>query len=125
MTIITHLQELDNLIVESTKPPVTAKLRNKLALIIEQAEAYQASSDKQDETLAAQAQTIERLITENQKLVAEQPKKAGGKNCPFCGHAASLVDMRPHPIMGEMGIKVHFFRCDSCGKEFDEVEKRA
>jgi len=68
MTIIEHLQRLDALIVENTKPPVTAMLRNQLALAIEQCEAYQAAADKQDQTLAAQIKTIERLMKANEDL---------------------------------------------------------
>jgi cell division protein FtsB len=70
MNIVEHLQRLDTLIIEHTKPPVTAILRHELSLATEQGEAYQASSDKQDQTLAAQAQKIDQLMKENQDLIA-------------------------------------------------------
>ena len=71
MNIIQHLQTLDDLIGKNTQPPVTAILRNRLSLTIEQCEAYQASSDKQDQTLATQVETIERITREKQQVDAE------------------------------------------------------
>jgi DNA-binding MarR family transcriptional regulator len=70
MSILDQFQKLDDLIVKHTQPPVRTILRNQLALTREQVEAYQAASDKQDQTLAAQMQTIERLMKEKEALVA-------------------------------------------------------
>lgn len=82
MNIIEHLQRLDALIIEHTKPPVTPILRRELAFAIEQCEAYQAASDKQDQTLSAQVETIERLMKENAALKPKPlPKQANFK--PF------------------------------------------
>src|SRR2546425_9331925 len=78
MNLIANLQKLDDLIVEHTRPPVTAMLRRQLSFAIEEAEAYQASSDKQDHTLATQIETIDRLVKEKEesdtKLIAFQKK---------------------------------------------------
>jgi hypothetical protein len=65
MNILTQLLELDNLIIEHTKPPVTAILRSKLAFALEQADAHSDAVARQDETLSRQIETIERLIKEN------------------------------------------------------------
>jgi rubrerythrin len=70
MSMIDQFQKLDDLILEHTEPPVTAKLRNQLALTREQVEAYQARSDKQEKTLATQAETI----TKMQQQLAEYDK---------------------------------------------------
>ena len=78
MSIFDQFQKLDDLIILHTKTPVTAILRGQLALTREQIEAYQASSDKQDQTLAAQIETIERLVKENAKVQAELQKKQSG-----------------------------------------------
>jgi chromosome segregation ATPase len=61
MNMLDQFQKLDDLILEHTQPPVRAVLRNRLAFTREQVEAYQAASDKQDETLARQAEAIEAL----------------------------------------------------------------
>jgi hypothetical protein len=70
MNIVTQLQELDALIIENTTSPVTAKLRNKLSIAIEQAEAHADAVSRQDNTLSRQAQAIADLQEENKKLVA-------------------------------------------------------
>lgn len=72
MSIIEQFQKLDDLIFEHTQPPVRTILRNQLALTREQVEAYQASSDRQDETLSAQAQAIAQLQQENKQLVSQK-----------------------------------------------------
>ena len=61
MSMIEQFQKLDDLIGEQTSSPVQSILRNQLHLTREQVEAYQAASDKQDETLARQVQTISEL----------------------------------------------------------------
>jgi hypothetical protein len=71
MNIVEHLQALDKLIIEQTKPPVTAMLRNKLWFPLQQAEAHADAVAKQDETLARHIQTFERLTEENKKLKDE------------------------------------------------------
>lgn len=68
MSMIDQFQKLDDLIVEHTNPPVRTILRNQLALTREQLEAYQASSDRQDQTLAAQAETIAELQNAKAKV---------------------------------------------------------
>jgi len=71
MSLIDQFQKLDDLIRIHTTPEVQAILRNQLHLATEQIEAYQASSDKQDATLARQAETIANLEKENARLTAE------------------------------------------------------
>jgi len=63
-----QFQRLDNLIIGTTVGEVRVRLRYQLALTREQIEAYQQSSDRQDQTLAAQIETIERLTEKNKKL---------------------------------------------------------
>jgi hypothetical protein len=82
MTIIDDLQKLDALIIEHTRPPVTPILRRQLQIITEQAEAYQAASDKQDHTLATQIETIERLMKENANLITTIAKLQTPDNPP-------------------------------------------
>jgi len=65
MSMADQFQKLDDLIMEDTRTPVLTILRNQLALTRQQVEAYQASSDRQDQTLAAQAETIAALQIAN------------------------------------------------------------
>lgn len=88
MNILTHLQEIDDLIVEHTKPPITPILRNKLAFAIEQAEAHSSAVEKQERTLAKQVKTIERLMKENEELKLERSSKQRRplvRGTPFVG----------------------------------------
>jgi len=71
MNILRELQELDDLIIEHTKPPITAILRNKLAFCIEQATAHVDAVDRQSLTLSTQVETIERLVAENKAVVSQ------------------------------------------------------
>ena len=88
MNILTHLQELDDLIAESTKPPITPVLRNKLAFCIEQAQAHSAAVERQEHTLATQIKTIERLEKEKQEAdsqlaaMQQEQKKVTGHFIP-------------------------------------------
>jgi hypothetical protein len=74
MNIVTHLQELDDLIIEHTKPPVTAMLRNKVAFCIEQAQARAADVERQEQTLARQIETIQTLRDAKAQVDAELAK---------------------------------------------------
>jgi hypothetical protein len=68
MSMLEQFQKLDDIIFELTEPPVRTRLRNQLALTREQVEAHQAASDRQDQTLQRQAETIEALQNENVAL---------------------------------------------------------
>ena len=70
MSLLDQLQKLDALFIEHTMPPVTPILRRHLALTVEQIEAYSAASERQDQTLATQAQTVAELQAQNDNLVA-------------------------------------------------------
>ena len=71
-----QFQKLDDLILEHTSPPAQAILRNQLALMREQVEAYQAASDTQDATLQRQVETIAQLQEERKQLLQRQPQAA-------------------------------------------------
>ena len=68
MNILNELLEMDRLIVDKTQPPLTAQLRNKLSVCVEQAEARSKDVEKQQVTLATQMETIERLQNEVKDL---------------------------------------------------------
>ena len=138
MNLISNLQELDQLIVEKTKGAGTSALRNKLASAIEQAEAYQQNSDRQEETLARQIETIAKLQAEKAELAQEisqlksqnspqnGPLPAKMKQCPFClRDTLALRDIVPHehPDFREMGFKERIFMCVACHKPFRETQK--
>ena len=72
MNITLELQQLDDLIVKHTTPPVTAMLRNKLHPLRDQLEAYIIAK----ETGAKQASELEErnryLVAENLRIISEK-----------------------------------------------------
>ena len=93
MSMLDQFQKLDDLILERTQPPVRTVLRGQLALTREQVEAYQEASDRQDETLARQAEEIaalgqakakaDRLDVKLQAEIKDlKPKAARAKRIP-------------------------------------------
>jgi hypothetical protein len=83
--ILSQFQRLEELIIEHTRAPTTIILRNQLNLVREQIEAYQASSDRQDKTLAAQLETVTAL----QKQIASKPAD------DFVKHRGALFKVNP------------------------------
>jgi len=71
MKIIEHLKHLDHLIVESTMPPATPKLRNYLSTIIEQAETEGDLPDVMAKKDAAHAGAMAQIQNENAALQQE------------------------------------------------------
>jgi hypothetical protein len=71
MSMLDDFAKLETLIIENTEPAVQARLRSQLSIVRERVEAYQASSDRQDQTLKEQLNTIERLTEEKNRLIAE------------------------------------------------------
>jgi DNA anti-recombination protein RmuC len=78
MTVVDHLNRLDALILNKTKPPVTARLRNALSTAREQVEALEAAhlALKNTHTVLKNqsVDSITHLQEENQKLVAENAR---------------------------------------------------
>ena len=105
MSMIEQFQKLDNLIVENTQPPVRTMLRNQLALTREQVEAYQAASDKQDETLAKQAETIAALQHQCQEHESQHRNShrfgvtfRNGKTVFYPGNTYALLPNKNAPV---------------------------
>lgn len=39
--------------------------------------------------------------------------------CPKCGTEMAVAGESPHPIFGEMGLKIHSMQCSSCGAKVE------
>lgn len=122
MNIIEHLQRLDALIVEHTKPPVTAMLRRELSFAIEQGEAYQAASDKQDKTLAKQAETISALQGQYQELESQHRNRhnvgvtlKNGKTVFYPANTYALLPNKNAPVT------IEFRMADKAKHTYHEV----
>jgi len=69
MNITLAFQDLDDLIIKHTSPPVMAMLRNKLHLLRDQMEAYITEKAQAEKLHAAREQKIQELESANTKLV--------------------------------------------------------
>jgi hypothetical protein len=113
MNILDQLQELDDIIVKNTNPPVTSMLRNKLHLIRDQVEAYVKDSE------------------EHSALKKSQPEPSSDvprKLCPYCHkHAGDFIGNKESHIIQErmLGLERAHYKCSNpqCGKEFNEEIK--
>lgn len=74
MNITLELQQLDDLIILHTKPPVTAILRNKLHPLREQMEAYIAAEAGRSERAAQVDVANEQLVRTNAQVVSDNAK---------------------------------------------------
>jgi DNA-directed RNA polymerase specialized sigma subunit len=78
MDVLTSIDRLDGLILENTKPPATATMRNQLSHVREQVEAVQSlySALKNEHTVLKNTsdQQIAELNQKNEELVAKQEK---------------------------------------------------
>jgi uncharacterized protein with PIN domain len=69
------------------------------------------------------------LKSENANLRAkfqqiQEDQAIQGDICPYCRHPkGELLKLLPHEIFGEVGVKVGFYKCTNCGKEYDKEQK--
>src|SRR6185369_15683036 len=118
-----------------TRPPVTSILRNKVEFCIEQAQARSSDVERQEQTLAAQAETIDHLVKEKSQVDAELSalkNQAASPFVPFGGVLWKIDDQGSveripycpqcvtHPVMfGNPPIKKiidpPIWQCSMCG----------
>jgi hypothetical protein len=76
----------------------------------------------------SQARTrISALEIENRQLRSQlqdfQPVQQPGDLCPYCRRpTGELKDIKPHMYLGPAGVKVHYYKCSNCGKEYDRQD---
>jgi hypothetical protein len=69
------------------------------------------------------------LEAENAELKTKLQKINDSKTfhkdiCPFCQQPnGQLKDIRPHKIFGDHGVKVFYYKCDGCGREYDKEQE--
>jgi uncharacterized protein with PIN domain len=124
---ITALSEqLQKLITEHGSSTI---LRDHLALFKDQVvllEKKSALLETENTMLKAEN---EKLKLENQQLKIQiqqnkEKNQVKGDLCPYCQErTGKLIDIRPHKIFGEVGLKVGYYHCEKCGKEYDKEQK--
>jgi uncharacterized protein with PIN domain len=44
-----------------------------------------------------------------------------GDPCPYCKQRkGELLRLTPHPLFGEVGVKIGVYKCANCGKEYEK-----
>jgi hypothetical protein len=125
MSIMELLQELDDLILQNTKQPVTHLLRRKVQEMLEQTELHADVSEQLEALKTVNA----RLVAENAALRLLPPKEPAnavkGYPCPFCYHeAATLLKIAipdDHPVHKQLGIKHYYYHCPECNNDWDDA----
>jgi uncharacterized protein with PIN domain len=71
-------------------------------------------------------QRISELETSNRQLQEKvQPvdDPSATDLCPYCKRRkGKLVEIRPDKTFGELGVKVEYYKCTNCGKEYDREQ---
>jgi DNA-directed RNA polymerase subunit RPC12/RpoP len=99
--------------------PLTAILRERLA-----------DQDKRMAALEVRVKDLEGKLElcesekEDLRRQLEEKKKAEeikGNLCPYCRHRkGQLLRLTPHPLFGEVGVKIGIYKCENCGKEYEK-----
>lgn len=54
----------------------------------------------------------------------EIEKENQGEKCPYCKRSTGeLVEIKPHSMLGDIGVKIYHYKCGSCEREFDVQSK--
>lgn len=70
------------------------------------------------------ALTKENAELKDQLQMIKEQQNPNGDPCPYCRQpGGQLVDLKPHPIFGEVGLKVGYYECAKCGKTYDKQQK--
>jgi hypothetical protein len=95
--------------------PLNAVLREQLSIL-----------EKEMAILKTKVATLE---PENVDLKAklhkiESDKTVHGDSCPYCQQPkGKLLDIRPDKTFGVVGVKIRYYKCEGCGKEYDKQQK--
>ena len=130
MNITLQLQELDELIMQHTTPPVTATLRNKLHPLREQMEAYINSKENEAQQHAELVAEYAKLQKSQQSPLTSVPSdlfeysrglyyKANDK-IPFCPHCWEADNKKIHlsgPV-AMMDTSVEYWECYTCDHDY-------
>jgi hypothetical protein len=57
---------------------------------------------------------------ENRIKSLEDKMSGSGELCPFCNQPANnLLEIKPHEIFGDAGLKIGVYKCNNCNKIFE------
>jgi len=95
--------------------PLSAVLRERLA----DQEFKTAALETENADLKAKVVDLE-LDLQN----IQTNQAVHGDVCPYCRHPeGQLLRLVPHEIFGDMGLKIGYYKCAQCGKEYDRQDR--
>jgi predicted Zn-ribbon and HTH transcriptional regulator len=103
--------------------PLTAVLKERLA----EQEAAMAALKTENTILKAENAVLKAKYADCQTKLQnfEREKTIQGDSCPYCQQPkGKLLDIQPHHIFGETGVKVYYYQCENCGKKYDKEQGR-
>lgn len=55
------------------------------------------------------------------RIIALEKKFSGsGGQCPYCKQpTGNLLEIKPDPVMGDLGVRRYYYECNNCHKKFD------
>lgn len=135
VNITQYLQELDELIVSHTSPPVTVKLRNKLHVLREQMESYIGTKEQEEidhGRLVEAHQELQRRLAQVSSRLQESTAEPvpdfrrglyylRGQAAPLCPHCFEVTGMKLHlngPSSAFNNVRSEIWNCLQCGCEF-------
>jgi DNA-directed RNA polymerase subunit RPC12/RpoP len=101
--------------------PLTAILRERLA-----DKEAEMTTLKSENTILKSENAI--LKAENADLKAklqkiESDKTVHGDSCPYCQQPkGKLLDIRPAKVLGDLGLKIRYYKCENCDREYDKEQ---
>jgi protein-arginine kinase activator protein McsA len=110
-----------------------AILRDHVALLKSQMSAKDVETTKLNLLLKQKDAEIDKLnillkqkhIQTNNFQNIERDKTVQGDICPYCQQPkGKLLDIRPDKHFGIMGVKIRYYKCENCGKEYDKEQSR-
>ncbi|MFA5252096.1 MAG: hypothetical protein WC454_05885 [Phycisphaerae bacterium] len=103
--------------------PLNAVLRERLV----DKESYIATLEAENAVLKEKNAVLE---MENAELKAdlqniESNKTVHGDICPYCQQPkGKLLNILPDSTFGDLGLNIHYYKCDDCGKEYNKERRR-
>lgn len=80
----------------------------------------------ENETLEAENKALkaENMHLKTQIAKIEEQNDPEGDPCPYCRQPKGrLMDIKTDPVFGDVGLKVGFYDCTGCGKQYDKEHK--
>jgi transposase-like protein len=54
----------------------------------------------------------------------EDKMSSTGELCPYCKQPSlKLLEIKPHEMLGDVGLKVGYYKCDNCKKDYERELK--